>query len=256
VALRENSVLAVQTLWDRKFRSFLTMFGVFIGVVIIVVVASVLNGFRQSVVDQVQEFGTNTIYVYRFSIGAGGGDDDERLAQEAHARGRLGHPRPVPVGAGRLARAGHSERPDLARYKGEEMSAPSLRGAYPESLDVSNGVLAEGRFLSAGRERPPRGRVRRRLQIVDALFPRLSPIGKADRRRRAQAAGHRRAGEAQGGTVRLGERRGRRHLRALQHLPQVVPLRGRPLPRRAGAQRQDPRRHRRRSASCCAAAAA
>src|SRR5262249_9569986 len=66
VALRENSILAVQTLWDRKFRSFLTMFGVFIGVVIIVLVASVLNGFRKSVVDQVQEFGTSNIYIYRF----------------------------------------------------------------------------------------------------------------------------------------------------------------------------------------------
>jgi ABC-type antimicrobial peptide transport system permease subunit len=66
VLLRENVGLAVGTLADHRFRSFLTILGVFIGVVIIVGVASVLNGFRQSVVDQVEEFGTNNIYVYRF----------------------------------------------------------------------------------------------------------------------------------------------------------------------------------------------
>ena len=62
----EASGIALRAIWTNKLRSFLTILGVFIGAVIIVGVASVLNGFRQSVVDQVEEFGTTNIYVYRF----------------------------------------------------------------------------------------------------------------------------------------------------------------------------------------------
>src|SRR6187549_1931539 len=62
----ENMKLALDTLRANKTRAFLTVLGIFIGVLIVVGVASVLNGFRQSVVDQVEEFGTNNIYVFRF----------------------------------------------------------------------------------------------------------------------------------------------------------------------------------------------
>src|SRR6059036_3927216 len=66
VTLKENTAMALETLRGNKMRSFLTILGVFIGVVIVTAVASVLNGFRDSVVDQVQSFGTNNIYVSRF----------------------------------------------------------------------------------------------------------------------------------------------------------------------------------------------
>ena len=62
----ENMKLALDTLRANKTLAFLTVLGIFIGVLIVVGVASVLNGFRQSVVDQVEEFGTNNIYVFRF----------------------------------------------------------------------------------------------------------------------------------------------------------------------------------------------
>ena len=62
----ENVRLAFETLLANRFRSFLTVLGIFIGVLLVVTVASVLNGFRQTVVDQVEQFGTNNIYVYRF----------------------------------------------------------------------------------------------------------------------------------------------------------------------------------------------
>ena len=66
VMLKENASMAFETLRSSKVRSFLTMLGVFIGVLIVTAVASVLNGFRSTVVDQVESFGTNNIYIYRF----------------------------------------------------------------------------------------------------------------------------------------------------------------------------------------------
>ena len=61
----ENVRLAFETLLANRFRSFLTVLGIFIGVLLVVTVASVLNGFRQTVVDQVEQFGTNNVYIYR-----------------------------------------------------------------------------------------------------------------------------------------------------------------------------------------------
>src|SRR5690349_4987545 len=66
VATIENVRLAFETLGANRFRSFLTVLGIFIGVLLVVTVASVLNGFRQTVVDQVEQFGTNNVYVSRF----------------------------------------------------------------------------------------------------------------------------------------------------------------------------------------------
>ncbi|MFN6195926.1 MAG: ABC transporter permease, partial [Planctomycetota bacterium] len=65
VAALENVRLAFETLQQNRFRSFLTVLGIFIGVLLVVAVASVLNGFRQTVVDQVEQFGTNNVYIYR-----------------------------------------------------------------------------------------------------------------------------------------------------------------------------------------------
>jgi ABC-type lipoprotein release transport system permease subunit len=63
VAALENVRLAFETLQQNRFRSFLTVLGIFIGVLLVVAVASVLNGFRQTVVDQVERFGTNNVYI-------------------------------------------------------------------------------------------------------------------------------------------------------------------------------------------------
>src|SRR3954454_10562257 len=65
-SIKENTQLAMQTLSAHKFRAALTILGVFIGVLVIVAMAAVLNGFRQSVLDQAESFGTRNVYVWRY----------------------------------------------------------------------------------------------------------------------------------------------------------------------------------------------
>ena len=64
--IRENTRLAMETLVAHKFRASLTILGVFIGVLVIVAMAAVLNGFRQSVLDQAESFGTRNVYLWRY----------------------------------------------------------------------------------------------------------------------------------------------------------------------------------------------
>src|SRR5215472_9232578 len=64
--IKENSLLALETLAAHKFRAALTILGVFIGVLVVVGVAAVLNGFRQTIVDNTESFGTRNVYLWRF----------------------------------------------------------------------------------------------------------------------------------------------------------------------------------------------
>lgn len=179
VAIKENAILAYQTLSDRRFRSFLTILGVFIGVVIIIGVASVLNGFRQTVVDQVEEFGTNNIYIYRFPF-----------VQTSHPSAELRNRKKLELedawAIRELCPSVNEVSPGLqprftvvtARYRGEEMSSPQFRGVFPQSLVVGNSKMAEGRFFTDSENDNASPVCVIGCNVSDALFPRSSPVGK------------------------------------------------------------------------------
>jgi putative ABC transport system permease protein len=66
---RENLTMALQTLMEHKFRSFLTLLGIIIGVLTVIVIASILTGMRQNIISIVEEFGTNNIFAFHLSMG-------------------------------------------------------------------------------------------------------------------------------------------------------------------------------------------
>src|SRR4030095_7884215 len=65
-SIRENTKLAMDTLVTHRFRAALTILGVFLGVCVIVLMAPGFNGFRQTIVDQTEGFGTRNIYLWRY----------------------------------------------------------------------------------------------------------------------------------------------------------------------------------------------
>ena len=69
----ENLAMAFETLLAHKFRSFLTVLGIVVGILTVVVIASILAGMRDSVVSEVEEMGTNNIYAFHLNLGMGGG---------------------------------------------------------------------------------------------------------------------------------------------------------------------------------------
>jgi putative ABC transport system permease protein len=66
---RENIVMALQTLTAHKFRSFLTVLGIIIGVLTVIVIASILTGLRQNVITFIEEYGTNNIFAFHLTTG-------------------------------------------------------------------------------------------------------------------------------------------------------------------------------------------
>jgi putative ABC transport system permease protein len=65
----ENIRMGLDTLWQHKLRSLLTILGVVIGTMTVIVIAAFVSGIDARVSKEIESFGTNTIYVYRFDPG-------------------------------------------------------------------------------------------------------------------------------------------------------------------------------------------
>src|SRR2546423_14653367 len=69
----ENLKQAMDTLRAHKLRSFLTVFGVVLGVSVIMLVAALITGFDRQVQESIKQYGADTAFISRFDQGPHGG---------------------------------------------------------------------------------------------------------------------------------------------------------------------------------------
>jgi len=67
--------MALQELWKNKLRTFLSLFGITIGIFCIIGVLATVNSLEHNIQNEVKELGTNTIYLDKWDYSAGGGPD-------------------------------------------------------------------------------------------------------------------------------------------------------------------------------------
>lgn len=67
--------MAVQELWKNKLRTFLSLFGITIGIFCIIGVLATVNSLEQNIQNEVKSLGSNTIYLDKWDYSAGGGPD-------------------------------------------------------------------------------------------------------------------------------------------------------------------------------------
>jgi putative ABC transport system permease protein len=77
--------MAIDTLRGNKLRSFLTVFGVVVGVITVMLIASIISGIDMSVRKEIESFGTNSIFIAKFQPGIRIG----RLSREERMRKQL-----------------------------------------------------------------------------------------------------------------------------------------------------------------------
>jgi putative ABC transport system permease protein len=65
----ENLRMAFDTLRQNKLRSFLTILGVAVGTVTVIVIAAFVSGIDERVSSELESFGTNTVYAFKFDPG-------------------------------------------------------------------------------------------------------------------------------------------------------------------------------------------
>ncbi len=173
----ENTRMALYTLRSHKMRSALTVLGVVIGVSVVIVIASLLTGVRQSIVGLVEEYGTDNIYVFHLKTGFGGPPSREELARK-----------PLTVEDAEALKERGTAILDVAYqafalFRGQSVRSGSdsygraqILGVSPNIAEVVNAVLSEGRFITQADNL-------RRAQVcvigtnvVEALFPHQQQI--------------------------------------------------------------------------------
>src|SRR5260370_17315273 len=82
ISLGENAKMALDTLRENKVRSFLTVLGVVIGITALITVASILVGFYEEVTAYLDDYGPNTIWIFKVAPGLSSG----RLTAEERNR--------------------------------------------------------------------------------------------------------------------------------------------------------------------------
>src|SRR6266436_2073355 len=90
----ENLWMALGTLRANKLRSFLTVIGVIIGVVTVMLIASIISGIDTAFTKEVESFGTRSMYISKYNPGIHVG----RLSREERMRKPLTYDDAIALG--------------------------------------------------------------------------------------------------------------------------------------------------------------
>jgi len=182
--LRETLQMALDSVRGHKFRSFLTVLGIVIGVMTAIIIASLLTGLRQNIVAMIEEYGTNNIYAFHLSTGPRTGEDrSERLRRpltiadaeaiaQAPAVEEVAHVAPnVGYGGGAFD--------DNVTYQGRNYRWGNTQGVSPNYADITNITIREGRFITETDDQQRANVMVIGVNAAEALFPGYNQIAGA-----------------------------------------------------------------------------
>src|SRR5215207_9570271 len=152
--LRETLAMALDSVRAHKFRSFLTVLGIVIGVMTAIIIASILTGLRQNIVSIIEEYGTNNIYAFHLSTGPRVNEDrSERtrkpltIADAETIEAQASAVDEVAMVAPNVCYSG-GPFDDNVTYQGHNYRWGNTQGVTSNYADLSNISLREGRFIS------------------------------------------------------------------------------------------------------------
>src|SRR2546421_150805 len=165
--------MAFDSLRAHKLRSFLTVLGIVIGVAVVIIVASLLTGVRQSLVQVVEEYGTNNIYAFHLSTGIQAGPRDAAERQRKPLTYEDGE------AIAHLAPAVETVADDLfvswldstITYKGTTYHRGGVEGVSANYASATNVSVRDGRFITDADDSNRRNVMVVGVNVVDALFP-------------------------------------------------------------------------------------
>jgi len=156
IALGENTKMALDTVRENKLRSFLTVLGVVIGITALITVASILVGFYADITANLNDWGPNTIWLFKVSPGISTG----RMTAEERNRKPLSYEdaqaireqctdvREVSASVMRRVYDLNREPAITARYKDKEVSGLDYSGSDAYYPDVYNARTYIGRYFT------------------------------------------------------------------------------------------------------------
>ncbi len=177
----ETLKLAVSAIWAHKLRSFLTLLGMIIGVMAVVVVYSLIQGFNTYVDEKIAGIGAKSFTVQRFNPLEDFKDTDTiAAAQRRNKDLTLDDYEYLRERATLIGKIGAKARATPAEVKRgtEILSDVFVSGATANIADIENRDIADGRFIL-----DPENDAAQRVAYIGAdvatkLFPAGSPVGQ------------------------------------------------------------------------------
>ncbi len=179
--VRENMLLALDTLRTHKFRAFLTILGVLIGTATVIGVASIFAGLDRQVVEMMEGFGTRSLFIFKFDPGIHTGN----LTHEEAIRKPLTYEDAMAIrdlcpSIETVAVQTFIWGPSVtARYKKVEMADANFSGPTPEAFQTMNAELKDGRFYTDVDNVHRRDVAVLGAEVVKRFFQNEDPIGKS-----------------------------------------------------------------------------
>lgn len=178
--VRENLLLALDTVRSHKVRSLLTVLGVLIGTAAVILVASIFVGMEKQVKSLSNQYGTDNLYIYKWQPGL-----NFKLTREMRLRKPITYEQAMAVKADcpdvqdvSVEKMNWFAPPPVFKYKGQQMLNGSLTGATPNDFAISNATLANGRFFTEADNWHRREVIVIGSDVATQLFPNVDPVGK------------------------------------------------------------------------------
>jgi len=185
-ALKENLLIAFDTLRTRKIRAALTILGIVIGVTSVVSVAAIIDGLNGYIQNRIKTFGSRSFFITRIPPGfTGMGPLPQKIRvrkylEIADAQYLKDNVPGLDVSTAFGQRINITTgQADSIRYGDEHVERLVIRGTQPDyAYALPLFTVAYGRFVSAFDEEHARNVVVVGSAIADSLFPHTDPIGK------------------------------------------------------------------------------
>ncbi len=177
--VKESVIMAMDTLRAHKFRSALTVLGVVIGTLTVMVISAFIAGLDKQFQKDVEAFGTNAIFIYKFNPGIHIGrlSPEERMRKSLSYEDSLAIREQCPSVAEAVPFLG-PDMPVKVRYQGEELYVSQVQGTIPEYDKMAAVKMADGRFFTNAENEHRAEVCVIGADIASKFFPVGSPLGK------------------------------------------------------------------------------
>src|SRR5688500_1278915 len=180
--LRETLKMALDSVRGHKFRSFLTVLGIVIGVMTAICIASILTGMRQSIIGMIEEYGTNNIYAFHLSTGPRTGEDRAERTRKpltvADVETIKAQAPAVEDVAWVAPHVGYGGGPfdDNITYQGRNYRWGNTSGVSPNHAELSNVAHTEGRYITELDDAQRANVMVIGVNAAEALFPGMAHL--------------------------------------------------------------------------------
>ncbi len=182
----ENVWMALDTLRQHKLRSFLTVLGVIIGTMTVIVIAAFVSGIDARVAKEIQSFGTNAIYVYKFDPGFNFAPTyEERTRKPLSFEDAMAVKSECPSvtnASPMISPVDFTQGPMVervqVRYKENQMSNATVQGTMPDYFKMGTSEIEEGRFFNESDNAVRADIVVIGSDVANTLLPMISALEK------------------------------------------------------------------------------